>query len=168
MQINTFAIPHHVLDAHLPRCSSHDVFNASFVAIDVIVWSQHLVCTTSQTSWMNSHKLRWNSETTMQRFTLSKWVRDSALAWCRRNSITWYEQLRKVVGRCLADDAQRNTRSNYDCAIDLRQIIFVNVATALTNTKSHQHDFCLIISRWHRNPRWQRLSNSNRLVQQRQ
>ena len=45
-----------------------------------------------------------------------------------------HEQLRKVVGRCLADDAQRNTRSNYDRANDLRQIEFVNVAPALTIT----------------------------------
>ena len=88
MQIITFAIPHHVLDAHLPMCLSHDVFNASFVAIDVIVWSQPPACTTSQKSWMNSDKLRWNSETTMQRSTLSRWVRDSALVWCRR--ITWF------------------------------------------------------------------------------
>ena len=45
-----------------------------------------------------------------------------------------HEPLRKVVGRCLADDAQRNTHSNYNRAGDLRQIKFVNVATALANT----------------------------------
>ena len=65
----------------------------------------------------------------------------------------WHEQLRKVVGRCLADDAQRNTHSDYNRASYLRQIKFANVAAALTNTYFDQIGFCLILSKWHRNLR---------------